>query len=53
MQVNGTNLKMTRGDSERIAVSLTGYTLQEGDVVEFTVRQTIYSDKPVLYKKIT
>ena len=28
-------------------------TLQEGDVVEFTVRQTIYSDKPVLYKKIT
>lgn len=53
MIVNGTNLKMTRGDSERIAVSLTGYTLQEGDVVEFTVRQTIYSDKPVLYKKIT
>lgn len=53
MIIDGTNLEMTRGDSERIAVSLTGYTLQPGDMVELTVRQAIYSNEPVLYKKVT
>lgn len=53
MIINGTNLKMTRGDSEKIVVFLKGYSLQQGDMVEFTVRESIYSDKPVIYKKIT
>ena len=52
MTVDGTDLSMTRGDSEEIVVNLSGYTLQQGDMVEMTVRLSAMSQK-VMYKKVT
>lgn len=52
MKINGTNIYMTRGDSESIGVTITGCELKPGDVLEFTVRRFIGSDI-VLYKKVT
>lgn len=40
MIVSGTNLYMTRGDTEHISVKLSGYDLKAGDKVELTVRRT-------------
>ena len=52
MQVTGTNIYMTRGDSECIGVRVSGYTLKEGDFVEFTMRRSV--DSPVqIHKKST
>lgn len=39
MKIIGTNLSMTRGDSESISVTFTNYEPQAGDVVEMTVRK--------------
>ena len=50
MEVKGTSLTMTRGDSESIAVTLTGYTAAAGDCIEMTARDL--SGKIVLYKKV-
>lgn len=52
MKVNGTNLSMTRGDSESISVTISGYDIQPGDFLEMTVRQRTASPV-VLYKKVT
>lgn len=52
MQVNGTNLFMTRGDSESISVTFSGHEMQDGDFLEMTVRQRPNSPV-VLYKKVT
>ncbi len=52
MTVTGTDLCMTRGDSEIITVRVTGYTLTEGDMVELTVRRNVKTP-PVLYKRVT
>lgn len=50
MKISGTDIYMTRGDTEGIIVNITGYTPQAGDVVEFTVRRKI-GNAPVIYKK--
>lgn len=50
MKLAGTDIYMTRGDTEGIIVNLTGYTPQAGDTVEFTVRRKI-GNAPVIYKK--
>ena len=52
MKVNGTNLSMTRGDSESISVTISGYDIQPGDFLEMTVRQRPASPV-VFYKKVT
>lgn len=52
MTINGTDIFMTRGDSENIKVTLSGYTLMEGDYVELTIRKTPRS-AVVLHKKVT
>lgn len=52
MRVYGTDLFMTRGDSESIGVKLNGYTLQDGDKVEFTVRRSVGSGA-VIHKTVT
>lgn len=52
MKVNGTNLSMTRGDSESISVTISGYDIQTGDFLEMTVRQR-HASPVVLYKKVT
>lgn len=52
MRVSGTNLYMTRGDTEHISVKLSGYELKEGDKVELTVRRTVVSDV-LLHKEVT
>ena len=31
--VNGTNIKLTRGDSASLSVSLDGYEMQDGDTL--------------------
>lgn len=50
MRVAGTNIYMTRGDTESIGVKVSGYALKEGDYIEFTVRRSATSPV-VLYKK--
>lgn len=52
MRVYGTDLYMTRGDTESITITFNGYTPVDGDVIKFTVRQTIES-AVALYKEIT
>lgn len=51
MRVSGTNLYMTRGDSEAISVTISGYNIQPGDFLEMTVRKR-YGSPPVLYRKV-
>ena len=58
MIVSGTNLKITRGDtgSIRVAVSdAAGETipLEDGDMIELTVRLYLGAPKKTLYKKVT
>lgn len=50
MKISGTDVYMTRGDSEGIIVNLNGYTPQTGDKVDFTVRRTVGS-KPLISKQ--
>lgn len=52
MKVKGTDIYMTRGDSESIGVKLNGYTLIAGDKVELTVRRSIGS-REVIHKTVT
>lgn len=50
MEITGTNIRMVRGDSESIGIKISGYTLTEGDFIEFTVRK--YIGSPIfIYKK--
>lgn len=51
MTVDGTSLSMTRGDSEAISVSVSGYNIQEGDFLEMTVRKTVNSSVAI-YKRV-
>ena len=51
MRVLGTDLYMTRGDSEAISVTVSGYDIQPGDFLEMTVRKR-YGSPPVLYRKL-
>ena len=52
MIVSGTNIYMTRGDTENISVKLNGYDLKAGDKVELTVRRTVASIV-VMHKEVT
>ena len=53
MKVSGTNLSMTRGDTESIALRIkSGGTLSAGDTVDFTVREDAESDV-LLHKRVT
>ena len=44
MTVNGSDLAMTRGDSETITVGISGGTFSTGDVVTFSVRKNFNSE---------
>ena len=52
MIVSGTNLTMTRGDSECLEVTISGYELQPGDKLEMTVRPYV-GGRVLLHKEIT
>lgn len=43
-QVNGTNVKLTRGDSATLAVTLDGYEPQEGDVLTLSAKTSVTAD---------
>ena len=54
MIINGTNISMTRGDTESITVTLDdGIGFVEGDIIELTVRVNPSSSNVELYKKVT
>ena len=53
MKVDGTNLSMTRGDSETITVFCEERPFQEGDVITFTVKKDVFTKEKILQKKIT
>ena len=36
--VNGTNIKLTRGDSATLSVALDGYTMQDGDALTLSCK---------------
>ena len=52
MIVSGTNLKMTRGDSECLVVTISGYEVQPGDKLEMTVRSYV-GGKVLLHKEVS
>ena len=53
MRVNGTDLWMTRGDSETVVIACAERPFTEGDTVVFTVKKDVFDEMPVLQKKIT
>ena len=54
MIINGTNISMTRGDTESMTVTLDdGIGFVEGDIIELTVRVNPSSSNVELYKKVT
>lgn len=54
MIINGTNISMTRGDTESMTVTLDdGIGFVEGDIIELTVRVNPSSNNVELYKKVT
>lgn len=58
MKVSGKNMTMTRGDSEVITIECfledgTKMPFLEGDIVYFTVKETIHDEEKVLQKIIT
>lgn len=54
MIINGTNIAMTRGDTESMTVTLDdGIGFVEGDIIELTVRVNPSSSTVELYKKVT
>ena len=53
MTINGTNISMTRGDSESITVSLQGSSFEAGDKVEITVRKYAEHTVKLIHKTVT
>ena len=58
MKVKGTNLSMIRGDSESITISYDARNdkdilFEDGDIVYFTVKYSVNSEKKLLQKIIT
>lgn len=53
MKASGTNLSMIRGDDETITVTLSGYTLGEGDVITFGVKKDVEDTAYLIHKQIT
>lgn len=52
MRISGTDIYMTRGDTESIKVSISGVDLSDGDILEMTVRKR-FGSPPVFYFKST
>ena len=53
MIITGTNIYMTRGDSERLTVSCPERSFVEGDKVELTVRYPAGTGRVLLHKAVT
>lgn len=58
MNVDGTNISMTRGDSEFIEVSCSDeygnkVDFEDGDVIYFTVKHTINNTDKIIQKVVT
>ena len=51
MEVRGTNLKMTRGDSEYLLIFCPKRPFTDGDEILFTVKKTVYTREIELQKK--
>lgn len=50
-------IKLTRGDTESFSLSITDtsgleYEMQEGDKLVFTVKKSVYDEKPIIQKDI-
>ena len=52
MKINGTNIYMTRGDTEPLSVSCPDRPFIAGDMVELTVRQFDGMGPVLIYKKV-
>ena len=52
MQVNGTSLRMTRGDNEELRVSCPERPFSAGDAVELTVRRVAGYGCVLLHKRV-
>lgn len=56
--INGTNISMTKGDTEYIHVEIknlsdgTEYVPQEGDTIRFAVKKNYSDAEPLIYKEI-
>lgn len=53
MEINGTDIYMTRGDSERLTVRCPERPFAEGDKVELTVRRYAGTGRKLLHKAVT
>ena len=53
MKVNGTNLAMTRGDTDSIVVSCPDRLFTEGDELIFTVKKSALTANILIQKKVT
>ena len=58
MIVSGTNLYVTRGDTGAIRIAVSdaageSVPLEDGDVIELTVRERLGASEKMLYKKVT
>ena len=53
MKVEGTNLSMTRGDSETITISCEARPFREGDVIRFTVKEDVFTKAKEMEKVVT
>ena len=54
-KIEGTTIYLTRGDSAEFNINIIGvdgnpYELQEGDLVEFTVKEDVYSSEVLIHK---
>ena len=53
MIINGTNVQMTRGDTESLTVSCVDLPFEAGDVVELTIRKAPNASDIYLHKTVT
>lgn len=53
MIIDGTSIRMTRGDTEVLSVSCPKKPFVQGDVVHLTVRFSAGFGPPMLHKKVT
>lgn len=53
MRISGTNIYMTRGDTERLTVTCPERPFSEGDMVELTVRAAEAYGAVLLHKRVT
>lgn len=56
MIINGNNIQMIRGDSEAIGLEFVNkdgspYSFEEGDIVYFTVKRTVNTERVAIQKK--